>query len=100
MKNALAELGSIHSGAGKLSVLRVVVFYPGGLQDDTVVNIAENNQNGHLLATVDLEKIVTQYDDIQTVLSLRRKRSAQEDGGSQPKHRRIDSSRAKGMRKV
>jgi hypothetical protein len=94
MQDALTRLGPSHPWDGRLSVLRVIISYPGDLHDDTVENIADHDQDGHLLATVNLEKIVTQYDDIQVILSLSRKRPALEDGygGSQPKRPRVDSS--------
>jgi hypothetical protein len=55
MQSALAKLGPSHPEAGWLSVLGVVVSYPGDLHDDTVENIADNDQHGHFLATINLD---------------------------------------------
>ena len=100
MQTALDELGPKHPEAGKLCVLHVVVSYPGDLDENTVEEIADDDQDEDLLATINLREIVTRYEDIQAILSLSRKRSAEEDGGSQPKRPRVISSRAKGKGKA
>jgi hypothetical protein len=100
MQSAINNLGPIHPAAGRLGVLRVVVSYPGDLDENTVEEIADDDQDEDLLATINLREIVTRYEDIQAILSLSRKRSAEEDGGSQPKRPRVKSSRAKGKGKA
>jgi hypothetical protein len=100
MRTALDELGPKHPEAGKLCVLHVVVSYPGDLDENTVESIVDSEKDGHLLATINLKEIVTQYEDVQAVLSLSRKRPAEEDGDSLPKRLRVNSSRAKGKGKA
>ena len=89
IQEALNMLGPRYPDTGRLGVLRVVISCPSELDDDSVENIVHKELDGHLMATVSMEKIVTEYNDLQALLSLRRKRSAQEDLSNQPKRTQV-----------
>src|ERR1700722_8538799 len=94
IQEALGMLGPRHPDTGRLGVLRVVISCPSELDDDSVENIVHKELDGHLMATVSMEKIVTEYNDLRALLSLRQKRSAQEDLNNQPKRTRVQPRRA------
>jgi len=93
MNTALSKLSQGISTAGRLGILRVVIAYPGKLHEDVVADTVLKEKDGHLLAIVDMDRICQDYEDLQTLLSLRQKRPAEEDGGLDPKRQRRASER-------
>jgi hypothetical protein len=73
MQDTSAELGPSTPDAGRLGILQVVVSYPGEPDQAVMDKFVFNEPDGHPLAVVDMTKIVPSYEDLQTLLSLRKR---------------------------
>jgi hypothetical protein len=73
MQDTLAELGPSTPDAGRLGILQVVVSYPGEPDQAVMDKFVFNEPDGHPLAVVDMTKMVSSYEGLQTLLSLRKR---------------------------
>jgi hypothetical protein len=93
MNTALSKISQGVSTAGRLGILRVVIAYPGRLREDVINETVLKEEEGHPLAIVEMDRICQDYEDLQTLLSLRQKRPAEEDEDLDPKRQRRTSER-------